>query len=81
MIMALCDRFHKLPSEILAEPVYMLRLITLDAAMRKPAASQGSPERAMTLGEQRDAYLREHGLPPVPTDDDDEEVEIKIDAS
>ncbi len=78
MIISLCDRFHKLPSEILAEPVELLRLVRLEAAMRKPTPVEGdAPERPMTLGEQRDARLRAEGLLPPLVDD----AEIRINAS
>jgi len=29
LILALCDRWHKLPSEVLAEPAEMLRLLKI----------------------------------------------------
>jgi hypothetical protein len=29
MVLGLCDRWHKLPSEVLAEPAEMLRLLTI----------------------------------------------------
>lgn len=44
MIIALCDRFKKLPSEIYAEPIELMRLVTLEAAMRDNSKMPNSPE-------------------------------------
>ena len=46
MIMALCDRFHKLPSEVMEEPAGILRLLALAAiSPPKPAEDVGDDDR------------------------------------
>ncbi|WP_177330085.1 hypothetical protein [Streptomyces sp. F-1] len=41
MILGLCDRWHKLPSEILAEPAETLRLLTIESLGVNPDDQRG----------------------------------------
>jgi hypothetical protein len=40
-VLTLCDRFHKLPSEVLAEPASILRLLKIEALGRPPTPEGG----------------------------------------
>jgi hypothetical protein len=42
-VIRLCDRFHKLPSEIMREPVEMLRMIALEGEMRTETPARPEP--------------------------------------
>jgi hypothetical protein len=35
LILGLCDRFHKLPSEVLAEPIFLLWLLMIEVEGKK----------------------------------------------
>ncbi len=35
IILGLCDRFHKLPSEVMAESSYLLYLLTIEHMIRR----------------------------------------------
>lgn len=35
VVLGLCDRFHKLPSELLAEDVYLLRLLAIERMSKR----------------------------------------------
>jgi hypothetical protein len=39
-VLSLCDRWHKLPSEVLAEPAETLRMLEIEAIMRGAAGDQ-----------------------------------------
>lgn len=52
--MGLCDRFHKLPSEVLAEDVELLRLLAIEAAAKpddEPDDEAMTWEEGMGVGE------------------------------
>lgn len=44
MVITLCDRFHKLPSEILNEDVELLRWLTIYTALKDDGDEERTPE-------------------------------------